>query len=365
MLRVVHSLGGCGGTLLARCLGVLPNVVVLSEINPLSVCTFKELNPLYQDRQWLHLLSDGDHERFSRLDLRQAAHFGEVIAALQKQAESRGLHLIVRDYNYADFIGVPFVPRPPLRRLLYDALPGSGERLAVGLVRHPVDQFVSLRGHVAIRRGGLTAAEFARGYRAFVQDLQGTPVFRYEDLIASPQQELRRICECLQLPFDPGFQERFHTFDKVTGHRSRQESISGPCRKSPAEEVLLRFETDPALGALAQSLGYEEAVPGRPFARTAMPKPDSLLDLQQQVEELRRGAGEWMADIEAKEEEILATHAVARERLAELDEKDRLIARLHAQAADLRAQLERTAASRWRIPGRPWRLAETPSQKVD
>src|SRR5438045_9777481 len=37
MIRIIHTIGGCGGTLLSRCIGVLPNVALLSEINPCAV----------------------------------------------------------------------------------------------------------------------------------------------------------------------------------------------------------------------------------------------------------------------------------------------------------------------------------------
>jgi hypothetical protein len=49
MIHIVHTLGGCGGTLLSRCIGVLPGVVLLSEINPASVKLFSQFDPLYQD----------------------------------------------------------------------------------------------------------------------------------------------------------------------------------------------------------------------------------------------------------------------------------------------------------------------------
>jgi len=56
MIRIVHSIGGCGGTVLSRCLGILPGVVLFSEINPLSVKLFPHFDPLYQDRNWFQLL---------------------------------------------------------------------------------------------------------------------------------------------------------------------------------------------------------------------------------------------------------------------------------------------------------------------
>src|SRR5262245_17723589 len=140
MLRLIHNLGGCGGTLLSRCLGVLPRVALMSEINPLAVHFFAEFSPLYQDRQWLHLLSDEEVARFSSLDLGQNENFCQVIGALHRRAELEGRDLILRDYNYVDFIGIPFVARPPRRRVLYDALPPDIPTRAIAFVRDPIDQ---------------------------------------------------------------------------------------------------------------------------------------------------------------------------------------------------------------------------------
>ena len=71
MIRLVHNLGGCGGTLLSRCLGVLPRVALFSEINPLSVNLFAPFHPLYQDREWVQLLKEQDYETFLNVDLTQ------------------------------------------------------------------------------------------------------------------------------------------------------------------------------------------------------------------------------------------------------------------------------------------------------
>ena len=44
MIHIIHSLGGCGGTVLSRCIGVLPDVALLSEINPGSVKLFSHIS---------------------------------------------------------------------------------------------------------------------------------------------------------------------------------------------------------------------------------------------------------------------------------------------------------------------------------
>ena len=79
MIRIIHNLGGCGGTLLSRCLGVLPKVALLSEVNPTATKLFETFNPLFQDKHWLHLLESSESERLSALDIGDPAVFRSVI----------------------------------------------------------------------------------------------------------------------------------------------------------------------------------------------------------------------------------------------------------------------------------------------
>lgn len=333
MLRVIHNLGGCGGTLLSRCLGALPHVAILSEINPLSVDFFPELNPLYQDRKWLHLLSEEEIAHFSGVDLGEPVHFQAIITALQTRAEERGRILILRDYNYADHIGVPFLPSPPRRRVLYDALTGFGPVAAIAVVRHPVDQWASLRKHVTVRRGALSPSEFGSAYAAFAEGLGSTPVFRYEDLAANPEKELRKICECLQVPFDAGFRQAFHRTDTVTGNLERQAdtTISIKPQTAVAEEFLDDFQANPALSRAAIGWGYTEVRTGRLFSNPTAGGVCSIASLQAQVAQLRQGAVEWISEIKAKDEQIRA--------------KDQEIREVHAEAEQRGLELERAVAT--------------------
>jgi hypothetical protein len=257
MFRIVHNLGGCGGTLLSRCLGVLPSVALLSEINPLSVKLFDQFNPLFQDRHWLHLLGNSDIERFSNADLAEPGVFRELIQVFHDRCETRGISLVLRDYNYIDFIGVPFIDRPPRRRILCDALPPHIPVRAVALIRHPIDQWLSLCKHTEVNTV-LTPSDFLAAYLAFLSDLGDTPVFRYEDFVRNPAVEMSRICENLDLEFDPSCVERFADFDNVTGDFSRQKErdISFAKRKAAPTPVIGKFSSDDRLRRILAQTDY-------------------------------------------------------------------------------------------------------------
>jgi hypothetical protein len=263
MLPLIHTLGGCGGTLLSRCIGVLPQVALLSEVNPASVKFYPTFDPLYQDRTWLHLLTKADAERFSRMDLREPENFRDLIQVFYDHACASGRKLVIRDYNYAEFVGGPFRPHPPRRLMLHAALPRAIPTSSVAMIRHPVDQWSSLSKH---KQPGfsLNPQTFCDAYAAFLRELGATPVYKYEEFIDNPQDQLRAICGDLDLPFAPSFIERFHQFDLVTGDltRLRDQAISPPARKLVPPDVMEEFRSSDSFHFILSKTGYSDSVPG-------------------------------------------------------------------------------------------------------
>jgi hypothetical protein len=90
MIRIVHSIGSRGETVLSRCLGILPGVVLLSEINPLSVKLFPHFHPLYVDTNWFQLLDRVTLHQSSQLDLGRLEKFRAVIGALHQRGGGSG-----------------------------------------------------------------------------------------------------------------------------------------------------------------------------------------------------------------------------------------------------------------------------------
>ena len=258
MIRIIHTMGGCGGTLLSRCVGVLPGVALLSEINPGSVKLYPQFDPLYQDRTWLHLLTTTEIEHFSKLDLRIPGNFRELIGALHARACAAARHLILRDYNYIDFVGVPFIADPPRRLMLYAALPPGVPTTSVAFVRHPIDQWLSLCKHEQVR-AVLKPSFFCEAYAAFLQEFGTKRVYKYENFAQNPQSELRAICEDLILPFEDSFMETFDKFDCVTGDltRLREHEISAPKRKALSAALIDEFSSSPHFTYILQATGYE------------------------------------------------------------------------------------------------------------
>jgi hypothetical protein len=256
-LRLIHTLGGSGSTLLSRCLAVLPGVALLSEVNPAAVKLFPSFDPLYQDANWLHLLTNSDVERFSGMDLGQTETFRALIQVFYDRARSSNRHLVIRDYNYVEFIGAPYTTTPPRRMLLRDALPSAIPTSSIALIRHPTDQWISLSKH--LQPSDVSPRAFCDAYAAFLRELGTTPVFKYEEFIANPEDQFRSMCRHLHLPFAPSFKEDFHQFDGVTGDlsRLRDQSIALPPRKSVPPEVMEEFQSADSFHFILANTGYQ------------------------------------------------------------------------------------------------------------
>ena len=76
-IRIIHMMARSGGTIIAKCLGVMSGVVMLSEVHPAvatlmhqpnkrnqhALCVLWSFDPLRQADQWFGLLTREDKDR--------------------------------------------------------------------------------------------------------------------------------------------------------------------------------------------------------------------------------------------------------------------------------------------------------------
>jgi hypothetical protein len=260
-LRTLHHFSCTGGTLIGKCIAALPNVQLLSEVDPWST----QLLP--------------DAVRFSPTDmvtlLRQSTRgaspelitelFRGQVQVLQADAVRRGLRLVLRDHAHSHFChGAVVAERPNLRQLMPTELP----LLSLVTVRHPLDSFASLVGNGWLHFEPRTLDEYCRRYLRFLDSYAGVPVLRYEDFVAAPQPTMQRLCAVLDLCFDAGFVDHFGGF-RVSGDSGRSGQTIA-VRPSQAAAVALEPEArrSEAFLALIDRLGY-----GAAAGTTAGPLP--------------------------------------------------------------------------------------------
>jgi hypothetical protein len=126
------------------------------------------------------------------------------------------------------------------------------------LLRHPagiVDSWQRVRGQHPTEEVAVTVAKYLTAVRDARRALPGLTV-RYEDLTADPGRESRRLCEFLDLPYEPAM-VHYGAQDHGTlkfGLGDWTEKIRSGSVQPP--RPLPDIELPPALRALATDLGY-------------------------------------------------------------------------------------------------------------
>ncbi len=253
LLRIVSNLPRSGGTLIGRCLGCMEGMVLLSEIHPRGAAIDERFDPLLQACHW--------HQLFAPRELPASRPpFVEGIEMIAQICAERGRQLLIRDWAYLDYMGVPYISAPPRRSQLEEQL---AQRFTIRqhyLVRHPLELWLSLCGGRIVKQY-LSVEDYLEGYLSYARVAAAGRFMRYEDFLQRPREELAHCCHHLQLDFDAAFMEKWGGYRNITGdYRSigEAQSVIRPYQpKSVPAQLLERFQAVPAYGQALQLLGYD------------------------------------------------------------------------------------------------------------
>lgn len=251
-LRSIHHFACSGGTLMTKCLTALPNVVTLSEIDPLSQqmldLTGQSVPFAPTDLIWWlrHATRNVDEDML--VDV-----FCAGLRVAHEQLSQNGHHLLLRDHAHSQFCrAIDPDSRPSLHEMLTAAFPV----LSLVSVRHPLDSLLSLRSNGWIHFQPDTLEEYSQRYLMFLDRHAGLPVIKYEDFVADPETVLIQMSELLDLPFNPMALDLLSVV-RLSGDSGRASTKIAlrPRRKLPADLEDARGQS-PAYNALCDRLSY-------------------------------------------------------------------------------------------------------------
>ncbi|MDR7125932.1 sulfotransferase [Pseudotabrizicola sp. 4114] len=248
-VRLVHHLACTGGTLISRCLAALPNVRLLSEVDPLSQINEKVM------------FVPTDIVRLSRKASRPVSSevetqiFRAGLEVVRQDCRNLGLDLVLRDHSHGAFDFGSYRPdRPTLREMLQDHMPLR----SLVTVRHPLDSFLSL-----VKMGWdkhfvpATLDEYARRYHLFLDRHDAFDMLRYEDFLEDPRAHLRQACATLDLTYSDGFTELFQAFT-LSGDSGRSSGRIGARPRQPIPDQMEdQRQKSENYAKLCARLGYE------------------------------------------------------------------------------------------------------------
>ncbi len=248
-IRTLHHLACTGGTLIARCVAAMPNVRLLSEVDPLSTLP---RNLTFVPSDVVRLARFGSRPVEQQTEI---AIFHAGLEVVRHDSAITGLDLVLRDHSHSLFhLGDTVAERPTLREIL--AREAALRSLVT--VRHPLDSFLSLRvcgwdKHFAPS----ILDEYARRYHLFLDRHAGLEILRYEDLLAEPADTMRRICDILDLAYAESFLQTFQAI-QLSGDSGRGGQVLAPHpRRAVEPDLELQRSTSVAYARLCERLGYE------------------------------------------------------------------------------------------------------------
>lgn len=209
---IILSYARSGATLLNRCLGVLPNVVMLSEINAEATCPNSCNTINLQAKRWYNI-DIKEHE------------FVKATQEIYSHCLLNGKTLIIRDWTFGSFVPSRYNNFKPSKTLYSLSLLSKYFPIKVfAFVRDPADVWLSMyyskRTFYDINLDYLL--EFINQLYKFK-----IKVFYYEDFCRKPEQEMKKICKYCGLEFDKDFLHKYRYNFNVCGDTDSQEPSRG------------------------------------------------------------------------------------------------------------------------------------------
>jgi hypothetical protein len=250
-VRTIHHFACTGGTLFSKCIAALPNVQLLSEVDPLSPLGLPAGGPRFVPTDAVSQLRQATRgfRPEALVDL-----FSSQLRVIYNEADSDGQYLVIRDHTHSHFCTASEIAdRPTVRELVAAVAPVR----SIVTVRHPVDSYVSLKAMKWIHFHPGTFEEYCQRYIEFLSRYAETPVVRYEDLVDRPAETMTVVADLLALPFDESFMSLQSVF-RLTGDSGRRDGPIGP-RERRAEAVELHRDSGgiESYRALLGMLGYD------------------------------------------------------------------------------------------------------------
>lgn len=233
---VILNLPRVGGTLFSRIMSCSKEIKLFSEIHPI------------RNGMDIKMQLGNDLSR-ELANLR----YVEIVKYLAHKNT-----IVLRDHTHLDFTSID---NPSYELTTINALKDFNVKI-IALTRHPADQYLSCMSRIGMKKY-LTLDHFAKGYVKYHQRIAGFVTIKYEDLIATPEAEVKKACDEFEIKYTPEMVKQFHKVHTVSGDRdqpsraySNTDIVQLPPREG-RERIVEYFRNFDDLVSLSESLGYK------------------------------------------------------------------------------------------------------------
>lgn len=251
-IRTVSHFACTGGTLVSKCIAAMPNIQLLSEINPFSTMNIVPNQPSFAPTDIIKQMRQSTRGVSETLisDL-----FLNNLEIIHSESIRKGHRLVLRDHAHSQFCKSAEISTAPTIRSLVSS---RFDTISIVTTRDPVQSFISTKQHEWIHFQPPTFDEYCKRYLAFLHSYSNDPVFKYEDLVHDPVSTMRLICDSLEIAFSDQFELLFSVFN-LTGDsgRSKGGEAIRPLEDKDIDESLAReIEKSHHYPILAERLNY-------------------------------------------------------------------------------------------------------------
>lgn len=250
-LRAIHHFACSGGTLISKCISALPNVFLLSELQPTSKLHLGDGSPKFSPAD---VITQARYANIPNMDALAWKIFVNNIEMANEHVMSFGGHLVLRAHTHSEFcVGSEI----PMGSAIIDRLKESFDLINIITVRNPIDSYLSLNENGWVHFEPASFDDYCNRLLACLSQFEPSQIFKYEDIVSSPERSLKKIARTLDLPFSESFIDTFSTF-KVTGDSGRtSDIISSRERKQLSKDFENEIESSNAFKKISELLDYE------------------------------------------------------------------------------------------------------------
>ena len=217
-IRLIHNLPRSGGTIISKCLGAQENIVLLSEIHPYGVEIARKMNlncdlydPIFQAHEWNGLFEKEEYEKIRSYNY----NFEEKIHLIFEEVEMKNKKLIIRDWCFVDYFGIPYT-EPTYKNSILETLNEEFNISNIYILRHPLELYISCFKSFSFFKDNYKFDFFIKGYEKFFLHALKGKIFKYEDFNDNPQDNLKNMCKILEINFNENFRENLKNI-KLSG----------------------------------------------------------------------------------------------------------------------------------------------------